>query len=81
MKLKPGPALRADCARIVARTLVITGEPALDRVVPAASTREFVGLIAGARYEMMAGTGHIGLVTQPDRFARIVGEFVNGSSS
>jgi 3-oxoadipate enol-lactonase len=81
MKLKPGPALRGDCARVVAPTLVISGEPALDRVVPAASTREFVDLIGGARYEMMAGTGHIGLVTQPDRFARIVGGFVNGSSS
>jgi len=81
MKLQPGPALRADCARVAARTLVVSGEPALDRVVPAASTREYVDLIGGARYAMMAGTGHIGLVTQPDRFARIVGEFVNGSSS
>ena len=81
LMLKPGPALKADCARVAARTLVISGEPALDRVVPTASTREFVDLIGGARYAMMAGTGHIGLVTQPDRFARIVGEFVNGSSS
>lgn len=81
MKLKPGPELRGDCARITARTLVITGEPALDRVVPAASTREFVDLIGGARYEMMDRTGHVGLVTQPDRFARIAGDFVNGSSS
>jgi 3-oxoadipate enol-lactonase len=81
LKLRPGPELRADCARVVARTLVITGEPSLDRVVPAASTREFVGLIGGATYTMLDGTGHIGLVTQPDRFARIVGEFVNGCSS
>jgi pimeloyl-ACP methyl ester carboxylesterase len=81
MKLTPGSELRADCTRIVARTLVITGEPVLDRVVPADSTREFVGLIGGAACTMMDGTGHIGLVTQPDRFARIVGEFVNGSSS
>ena len=36
MKLKPGPSLRADCACILARTLVISGEPALDRVVPLA---------------------------------------------
>jgi pimeloyl-ACP methyl ester carboxylesterase len=50
-------------------------------VVPPASTREFVGLIGGAAYAMMDGTGHIGLVTQPGRFARIVGEFVNGSCS
>jgi pimeloyl-ACP methyl ester carboxylesterase len=81
MKLKPGPELRADCARVVAPTLVITGEPGLDRVVPVSSTREFVSVIKGARYEMMDRTGHIGLVTQPHRFARIAGDFVNGSSS
>ena len=46
-----------------------------------ASTREFVQLFPDAEYAMMDRTGHIGLVTQPDRFARIVGEFVNASSS
>jgi pimeloyl-ACP methyl ester carboxylesterase len=81
MKLSPGRELCVDCARVTARTLVISGEPGLDLVVPAHSTREFVGLIGGAKYAMMDRTGHIGLVTQPDRFARIVGEFVNASSS
>jgi pimeloyl-ACP methyl ester carboxylesterase len=81
MRLSPGAALAADCARIRARTLVVTGHPDLDRVVPVASTREFVVLISGAKYVMMDRTGHIGLVTQPDRFARIAGEFVNASSS
>jgi 3-oxoadipate enol-lactonase len=80
MKLRPGVGLRADCARIRARTLVITGMPRLDRVVPADSTREFVALVPGATYTMMDRTGHIGLVTQPDRFAGIVGEFVNAGS-
>jgi pimeloyl-ACP methyl ester carboxylesterase len=59
----------------------MTGEPGLDRVVPVESTREFVRLCHNAEYAMMDRTGHIGLVTQPDRFARIVGEFVNASSS
>ena len=81
MKLNPGIELQADCARVRARSLVITGAPELDRVVPAASTREFVRLLRGAEYTMMDRTGHIGLVTQPERFARIVGEFVNASSS
>ena len=80
-RLHPGVELAADCARIRARALVITGEPELDQVVPALSTREFVTLISGARYTMMDRTGHIGLVTQPDRFGRIVGEFVNASRS
>jgi 3-oxoadipate enol-lactonase len=73
--------LVADCARIQAPTLVITGESSLDRVVPVASTKEYVNQIRGARYAMMDRTGHLGSLTQPDRFARIVGEFVNASSS
>jgi pimeloyl-ACP methyl ester carboxylesterase len=71
----------ADCGRVTAPTLVITGEPSLDRVVPVESTREYVGLIAGARYEMMKGTGHLGLLTQPDRFARIVSDFLDARDS
>jgi pimeloyl-ACP methyl ester carboxylesterase len=66
----------ADCARIQAPTLVITGEPSLDRVVPVESTREYVGLIHGAQYVMLDRTGHIGSLTQPDRFAAIVREFL-----
>jgi len=81
MRLRPGDGLGALCASITAPALVVTGEPDLDRVVPVASTREFLTLIRGAKYEMMEGTGHIGLVTQPERFARIVGTFVNASRS
>jgi pimeloyl-ACP methyl ester carboxylesterase len=81
VKLRPGPELPAICARVAAPTLVMTGEPGLDHVVAVSSTLEFVSMIGGARYEMMDRTGHIGLVTQPDRFARIAGDFVNGSSS
>jgi 3-oxoadipate enol-lactonase len=81
MRLSPGLELAADCARVRARTLVITGEPDLDRVVPASSTREFVALVRDAEYVMFERTGHIGLVTRPDRFGQLVGEFVNGSSS
>lgn len=81
VRLSPGTRLAADCERVRARTLVVTGEPELDRVVPVSSTREFVGLIRGAEYVMFDRTGHVGLVTRPDRFAQLVGEFVNGSSS
>ncbi len=65
-----------DCARVKAPTLVISGEPPLDNVVPVASTREYVDLIAGARYVLLDRTGHIGTLTQPERFARIVKEFL-----
>jgi len=81
MKLNPGIELRGDCARVRARALVISGAPDLDRVVPASSTREFVQLFRDAEYAMMDRTGHIGLVTQPEQFARLVGEFVNASNS
>ena len=81
MRLNPGVELRANCARVRARTLVISGAPELDRVVPVESTRDFVKLFRDAKYAMMDRTGHIGLVTQPDRFAEIVGDFVNASSS
>jgi len=68
------------CRRISAPTLVITGEDALDTIVPAAATREYVGLIRNARAATIERTGHVGLVTRPDRFAELVGEFINGSA-
>jgi 3-oxoadipate enol-lactonase len=74
--LMAGHDLRADCARVRAPTLVVTGDDDLDRVVPAEATREYVNLIPGARYAMMKGTGHIGLVTQPERFAALVADFL-----
>lgn len=66
----------ADCAAVCAPTLVVTGERQLDRVVPADTTREYVQAIRGARAATIERTGHIGLVTRPDEFARIVGDFV-----
>lgn len=62
-------------------TLIVTGDPRLDRVIPVDSTREYLGLIPGAQYQMMGGTGHLGMVTQPARFARIVGDFIDASTS
>lgn len=70
-----------DAVHVAAPTLVITGEPRLDRVVPVESTRQYVDLIPQVRYHMMERTGHLGLVTQPERFARIVSSFVNASGS
>ena len=64
-----------DCRHVEAPTQVITGDPALDRVVPVSSTREYVDAILGATYAQIPGTGHIGLVTKPQRFAEIVASF------
>jgi pimeloyl-ACP methyl ester carboxylesterase len=65
-----------DCARVQAPTLIVTGEPGLDRVVPVESTRGYAEMIPRARYTLFERTGHLGSVTQPERFAEIVGDFV-----
>jgi 3-oxoadipate enol-lactonase len=64
--------LRADCARIQAPTLVVTGEPKLDRVVPVASTLEYLELIPHARHALLPDTGHIGIVTKAREASRLV---------
>jgi 3-oxoadipate enol-lactonase len=69
-----------DCARVSARTLVITGEDALDRIVPARVTRQYQSLIPGAQYEKMERSGHIGILTRPGQFARIVIRFIEAAS-
>jgi pimeloyl-ACP methyl ester carboxylesterase len=63
--------------QIRARTLVVTGERDLDRVVPVESTREYVDLIPGAQLAVLNGTGHVGLVSKPAEFARLVGDFID----
>lgn len=65
-----------DCAQVRAPTLVTTGEPQLDAVVPVEATRRYLSLIPGARYAMIERTGHLGLLTRPERFAAIVSGFV-----
>jgi pimeloyl-ACP methyl ester carboxylesterase len=66
-----------DCARVEAPTLVVTGEPALDRVVPVEGTRQYVSAIHGARYVQFERSGHIGVMTRPERFAEIIGDFAH----
>ena len=66
-----------DSADVRAATLVLTGEESLDRVVPVTSTRAYASLIPGAEYMVLSGTGHIGVLTQPGKFADIVTGFVH----
>jgi pimeloyl-ACP methyl ester carboxylesterase len=69
-----------DAGRVKAPTLIVTGEDALDRVVPPPNSRKYLSLIPGAVYTKLDGTGHIGMITQPARFAGIVSEFVHANS-
>jgi pimeloyl-ACP methyl ester carboxylesterase len=71
--------LASDCARVVSPTLVLTGEPSLDRVVPVATTTEYVDLIRGARLERLPRTGHLGSVTRPELFRAAVKAFLDGT--
>jgi 3-oxoadipate enol-lactonase len=66
----------ADCSRVTAPTLIITGEAGLDRVVPVHGTLEYLNRIDGARHVTLEGTGHLGSITKPETFALVVREFV-----
>ena len=68
----------ADCCRrIGVPTLVITGEPGLDCIVPVDQTRRYEELISGAELATIERTGHLGTVTRPRRFAEIVKRFAD----
>jgi pimeloyl-ACP methyl ester carboxylesterase len=57
-------------------TLVLTGERGLDRTVPVDLTERYLNLIPGAERAWLPRTGHMGTVTRPGEFARLVHEFV-----
>jgi pimeloyl-ACP methyl ester carboxylesterase len=67
----------ADCARVTAPTLVVTGERALDHVVPVDGSVGYVPLIRGARAVVLERTGHLGSITRPADFAAIVRDFAD----
>jgi pimeloyl-ACP methyl ester carboxylesterase len=67
-----------DCARITAPTLVVTGEPHLDHVVPVEGSSEYLRLIPKARAAVLERTGHLGSITRPDAFAALVRDFTEG---
>jgi poly(3-hydroxyoctanoate) depolymerase len=71
-----GVDFEADCRRVKAPTLVVSGDADLDRVVPVESTRTYEALIPHAEYRLIHGTGHMAVLTRPAEFARIVTEFV-----
>jgi pimeloyl-ACP methyl ester carboxylesterase len=68
--------LSADARHVQAPTLVVTGEPHLDRVVEVSSSLEYLEHIPGARHRTIAGTGHMGLILKPDEFQQVVTEFI-----
>jgi pimeloyl-ACP methyl ester carboxylesterase len=65
------------CRRIGVPTLILTGEPGLDRIVPVDQTRRYQDLISGAEVATIERTGHLGTITRPRRFAEIVKRFTD----
>ncbi len=72
--------LDRELERVAVPTLVITGDPALDNVVPAALTEEYLRLWPHARRATIARTGHLGLITRPHDFAALVAPFVESAA-
>ncbi len=61
-------------------TLIVTGDPALDRVVPVERTREYLRIWPHARHAVIPRTGHLGLITRPEEFAAVVAPFVDAAA-
>lgn len=66
----------ADCAAVVAPTLIVMGDEALDHVTGSGGTAEYARLISNVRLERMMRTGHLGSVTQAAECADIVRRFI-----
>jgi 3-oxoadipate enol-lactonase len=64
----------AELGRIAAPTLVVVGEQ--DRLVAVEEARAFAGAIAGARFEVVTGAGHLVNVEEPARWTALVAEFL-----
>lgn len=67
--------LRALLSKITAPTLVLSGE--CDRALPPSKGEEIAKRIAGARFVLLSGAGHLSAVEQPEAITRIVGAWID----
>jgi pimeloyl-ACP methyl ester carboxylesterase len=81
VRLLEGLALERELAAVHVPTLIVTGEAALDRVVPVARTYEYLRIWPHAEAATIARTGHLGVITRPVEFARIVTAFAERASA
>jgi 3-oxoadipate enol-lactonase/4-carboxymuconolactone decarboxylase len=72
--------LQGELAHVRVPTLIITGDPGLDAVVPVQATRSYTTLWPHAQLAILARTGHLGFITRPDEFARIAVPFVDDAA-
>ena len=73
--LLKGSDLRPDLPELAVPTLVMKGPR--DTYVPVAWSREIADLIPGARYVEVPGTGHVSHISMPDRFNRILFDWMD----
>jgi 3-oxoadipate enol-lactonase len=76
LKLIDGMDVAPMASRVAAPTLVLTGEPGLDRTVPVEATRRYLDLIPGSQLGCVERTGHLATITRPQRFAELIRDFV-----
>ena len=72
--LRGRPDRTAELGAIDVPTLVVCGE--LDQVTPGAEMRQMAAAIPGARFEAIAGAGHLSHVEAPAAFSHLVGAFL-----
>jgi pimeloyl-ACP methyl ester carboxylesterase len=70
-----------ELARVRCPTLIVTGEPTLDRVVPVRLTRDYHRIWPHATEAVLERTGHLGLITKADDFARLVVSFADQNAN
>jgi pimeloyl-ACP methyl ester carboxylesterase len=75
-----GLTLQDELSLVHVPTLVMTGEPSLDRVVPVSRTMEYLRLWPHAQHIALPRTGHLGLITRSDEFAKFVTTFLDTAS-
>jgi aminoacrylate hydrolase len=80
VRLLASVSVTEELQQVSVPTLVVTGDPGLDRVVPVRLTREYLSLWPHAQEATITRTGHLGLITRPDEFATIIAPFVDGAS-
>lgn len=74
-------SLEAEVARVRAPALVLTGDAALDRVVPVSLTREYLRLWPQATAATLERSGHLGTISRPEEFADLIARFAEAHAS
>jgi pimeloyl-ACP methyl ester carboxylesterase len=70
--------MAADCSRITAPTLIVSGERGLDHVVSVDGSIGYLSKIRGSRSVVLERSGHLGAITRPAAFAAAIRDFAAG---